>query len=76
MLHSLHVGSIRILTNNPEKVEDLRRHGIKIVGRIPLVVPPTAQNRDYLETKRKKMGHLLDVEQRDELVRPSEGDPR
>jgi len=76
MLHSLHVGSIRILTNNPEKVEDLRRHGIKIVGRIPLVVPPTAENRDYLETKRKKMGHLLDVEQRDELVRPSEGDPR
>ncbi len=50
MLHSLHVGSIRILTNNPEKVEDLRRHGIKIVGRIPLVVPPTAENRDDLET--------------------------
>ncbi len=76
MLHSLHVGSIRILTNNPEKVEDLRRHGIKIVGRIPLVVPPTAENRDYLETKRKKMGHLLDVEQRDELVRSSEGRSR
>jgi len=76
MLGSLHVGSIRIMTNNPEKVKDLRRHGVKIVGRIPLVVAPTAQNREYLETKRKKMGHLLDYEQQDETVQPSEGTPK
>ncbi len=73
MLASLHVESISILTNNPEKVEDLRRHGVKIVGRIPVVVPPTAQNREYLETKKKKLGHLLDVEQMDQLVHPNEG---
>jgi GTP cyclohydrolase II len=68
MLASLHIRSIRILTNNPAKVEDLQRHGVEISARIPLQVPPTAQNRDYLETKRRKMGHLIDLEQTDELV--------
>ncbi len=76
MLASLHVESISILTNNPEKVEDLRRHGVRIVGRIPVVVPPTAENREYLETKKRKLGHLLDVEQMDELVHPGEGGPK
>jgi GTP cyclohydrolase II len=63
MLGSLHVESIRIMTNNPDKVADLQRHGVKIVGRIPLVVPPNPFNRPYLETKRRKLGHLLDLEQ-------------
>ncbi|HTW99472.1 MAG TPA: GTP cyclohydrolase II, partial [Acidimicrobiales bacterium] len=66
MLEALHVRSIEILTNNPAKVEDLRRHGIDIVGRIPVEVKPTAQNRVYLETKQRKMGHWLHVEQADE----------
>jgi GTP cyclohydrolase II len=66
MLGSLHVESIRIMTNNPDKVDDLQRHGVKIVGRIPLVVPPNSINRPYLETKRRKMGHLLDLEQSDD----------
>ncbi|HTP56366.1 MAG TPA: GTP cyclohydrolase II [Thermoplasmata archaeon] len=66
MLDALHIRSIEILTNNPAKVEDLRRHGVEIVGRIPLVVPPNDQNRGYLDTKRRKMGHWLDVEQTDE----------
>ncbi len=68
MLGSLHVRSIRILTNNPEKVKDLEQHGVRIVGRIPVLVPPNAHDRPYLETKRKKMGHLLDFEQPDDLV--------
>lgn len=71
MLGSLHVRSIEIMTNNPAKVEDLRRHGVQIVGRIPLVIPPNEQNREYLETKRKKMGHWLNFEQPDEVVEPS-----
>ncbi|HTW54960.1 MAG TPA: GTP cyclohydrolase II [Thermoplasmata archaeon] len=66
MLHALHVRSIEIMTNNPAKVEDLRRHGVEIVGRIPVEVKPTAQNRLYLETKQRKMGHWLHVEQPDE----------
>lgn len=68
MLGSLHVRSIRILTNNPNKVRDLRRHGVTIVGRIPVEIPPNEVNRPYLETKRRKMGHLLELEQSDDLV--------
>jgi GTP cyclohydrolase II len=70
MLGSLHIRSIEIMTNNPAKVEDLRRHGVQIVGRIPLVIPPNPRNREYLETKRKKMGHWLTFEQPDDLVEP------
>lgn len=68
MLGSLHVQSIQILTNNPDKVADLRRHGVKIVGRVPVVVPPNRYNLPYLETKRTRLGHLLDLEQADEFV--------
>jgi GTP cyclohydrolase II len=73
MLRSLHIRSIRILTNNPRKVADLERHGITIVGRIPVTVPPNPVNRPYLETKRRKLGHLLDLEQFDDLVETPEG---
>jgi GTP cyclohydrolase II len=60
MLHSLKVRSIRLLTNNPKKVEELARHGVRITGRLPHVIPPNEYNRFYLETKRDKSGHLLD----------------
>jgi GTP cyclohydrolase II len=72
MLGSLHVNSIKIMTNNPAKVRDLRSHGVTIVERIPVVVPPTVRNQGYLETKRRKMGHLLDLEQNDD-PEPSNG---
>ncbi len=68
MLGSLHVESIRIMTNNPDKVRDLASHGVKIVGRVPVVVPPNVYNRPYLETKRRRMGHLLGLEQTDDIV--------
>ncbi len=68
MLRALHVRSIQILTNNPAKVADLERHGVSIIGRIPVAVPPNEVNREYLETKQRKMGHLLDLEQFDDLV--------
>jgi len=67
MLKALHVHSIQILTNNPAKVRDLERHGIRITGRIPVEIPPNEVNRAYLETKRDRMGHLLEVEQDDDL---------
>jgi GTP cyclohydrolase II len=66
MLNSLHVQSIKIMTNNPDKVRDLQTHGVTIVERIPVVVPPTVRNLGYLETKQRKMGHLLDLEQNDD----------
>jgi len=67
MLNALHVQSIRILTNNPEKMRDLARHGVRISGRVPVEIPANPVNRPYLETKRDRMGHLLEVEQDDDL---------
>jgi len=67
MLKALHVESIQILTNNPAKVRDLERHGIRITGRVAVELPANEVNRRYLETKRDRMGHLLEVEQDDSL---------
>ncbi len=60
MLHSLRIGSIQLLTNNPKKVDELTRYGVLISGRLPHVIPPNDYNRFYLETKRDKSGHILD----------------
>jgi len=60
MLGSLHVRSIQLMSNNPTKIEDLRAHGVVVQGRLPIVVAPNEFNRRYLETKRAKMGHLLE----------------
>ena len=59
MLGSLRIKSIRLLTNNPKKVDELTRYGVKITGRQPHIIPPNEYNRFYLETKRDKSGHLL-----------------
>ena len=61
MLAALGVRSIRLLTNNPAKIEDLARHGVRIVERVPLVIPPNAYNRGYLETKARRSHHFLPV---------------
>ncbi len=59
MLEALDVRSILLMSNNPAKIADLRVHGVKIEGRIPLEVSPNPHNAKYLETKRVKAGHLL-----------------
>lgn len=59
ILTSLGLSTIRLITNNPCKMVGLRAYGLKISRRIPLVLPATIHSRRYLETKRKKMGHLL-----------------
>ncbi|QJU56092.1 GTP cyclohydrolase II [Herbiconiux sp. SALV-R1] len=59
MLDDLGASSIRLLTNNPEKVRQLEEQGITVTERVPLVVGATAQNQQYLDTKRDRMGHLL-----------------
>ena len=71
MLKSLHVRSVRLMTNNPAKIEDLRLHGIKITGRIPVIVPPNKYDRFYLETK-KRAGHLLDKKEPEEFLEQEE----
>ena len=59
ILSDLAVRSVRLLTNNPAKVEALGRHGIEVSERIPLVVGAHPENLRYLEAKRDRMGHHL-----------------
>jgi GTP cyclohydrolase II len=61
MLHSLRLGSIRLITNNPEKLRQLAQYGVQVAGRIPHVIPPNEHNRFYLETKARRSGHLLEA---------------
>jgi GTP cyclohydrolase II len=58
MLRALGVRSIRLISNNPDKMTDLQRHGVTVTGRIPIEIAPNRYNAFYLETKRQN-GHLL-----------------
>lgn len=59
ILDLLGVSSIRLLTNNPDKINAIEKSEINLLERIPLITTPTSENNEYLETKRKEMGHLL-----------------
>jgi 3,4-dihydroxy 2-butanone 4-phosphate synthase/GTP cyclohydrolase II len=60
MLRDLGVDDVRLLTNNPNKIAQLEEHGIRVAERVPLVVGVGDVNEAYLETKRERMGHLID----------------
>jgi len=62
MLASLNVESIALMTNNPDKIAQLQRYGVKIAHRIPHVIPPNEFNRDYLLTKALRSGHQLEID--------------
>jgi GTP cyclohydrolase II len=72
MLHSLGLRSIRLITNNPEKVRQLGQHRVAVAGRIPHVIPPNEHNRFYLETKARRSGHYIDLEGHARLVEQSD----
>jgi 3,4-dihydroxy 2-butanone 4-phosphate synthase / GTP cyclohydrolase II len=61
ILSDLGLTSIRLLTNNPKKIVGLEGYGLKVTKRVPIEVKPTDSSRRYLATKKKKMGHLLNV---------------
>lgn len=61
MLHALGVGSVALMTNNPDKVRQLERGGVVVARRVPHEIAPGAHNRHYLETKARRSGHLIDV---------------
>jgi len=63
ILADLGLHNIRLLTNNPKKVVGLESYGLKIVETVPLIAPPNPYNIHYLETKQKKLGHLLSIEE-------------
>lgn len=59
MLAHVGVDKVRLLTNNPDKVNYLSTHGIEVVERVPLLVGLNDHNSGYLATKRDRMGHLF-----------------
>ncbi len=61
ILHAIGVNSIRLLTNNPDKILSLEKYGIHVLERVPLETDPTSDNIRYLQTKQNKMGHLLSL---------------
>ena len=59
ILKYFNVEKVNLLSNNPKKFEGLKEYGINIEDRIELIVPETAYNHKYMETKKSKMGHLI-----------------
>ena len=62
ILRARGVRTMRLLTNNPDKIYQLEDFGLQICERVPIQVPETAHDHGYLKTKKEKMGHLLDID--------------
>ena len=60
ILADLGLTKIKLLTNNPRKIEGLEKYGLKIIKRIPIIAKPNKINRQYLKTKKEKLGHYLE----------------
>jgi GTP cyclohydrolase II len=72
MLMSLDVRSVKLMTNNPNKVQQLEHHGIRVSGRIPHVMPANEHNRFYLETKATRSGHHIELDRQPRLLEQDE----
>lgn len=59
ILKELGVTHVRLLSNNPDKVEALERSGVRVVERVPCEVVPSPHAEEYLKTKKEKLGHLF-----------------
>ena len=59
ILKALGVAKVRLLSNNPDKVEALERSGVQVVERVPCEVTPSPHAEEYLRTKKEKLGHLF-----------------
>lgn len=60
ILRALGLTSVRLLSNNPEKIEALEKAGVRVAERVPCIAPPLDTTEDYLRTKKEKLGHLLE----------------
>lgn len=61
ILVDLGLSSIHLLTNNPKKIIGLSGYGLKVTKRIPIEIPPNKENKEYLKTKKSKLGHLIQI---------------
>ena len=60
MIKLVNIQSIVLFTNNPKKIDGLKKYGINIVRREPVIIPPNPFNEKYLQTKKNRAGHLLE----------------
>ncbi|WP_235295940.1 GTP cyclohydrolase II [Portibacter marinus] len=60
ILKDLDIKAVRLLTNNPEKVDGLNDYGIEVTERIPIIIDPSVENEAYLKIKSDLMGHILE----------------
>lgn len=58
MLRDMGITNVILITNNPRKIQGLERYGVHVQERLPVQTPPNCDNQFYLETKRRRMGHL------------------
>ena len=61
ILKDLGINQLTVLTNNPKKLVGLEGHGLKITGRLPIEIKPSVDNKKYLDTKKEKLGHILNL---------------
>ena len=71
MLRQLGIARVRLLTNNPSKIVQLRQRGIEVVSRVPHIFAANKHNRRYLQTKAERSGHMLAVDE----VKPANSSP-
>lgn len=62
ILHDLGLSKLRLMTNNPRKIVGLEGYGLQVVERLPIVMPSNPMSAKYMQTKKDKLGHLLDAE--------------
>ncbi len=74
MLRTLGVRSVRLMTNNPDKISQLENYGLCVSERLAHSIPPGPHNHRYLETKARRSGHLIDVAPRHTLPPPETTD--
>ena len=67
ILSDLGLTTIRLITNNPKKVIGIEGYNLKVTGRVPIMIKPNRYNARYLETKRDKLGHLIDISDPNDL---------
>jgi 3,4-dihydroxy 2-butanone 4-phosphate synthase/GTP cyclohydrolase II len=59
VLRSIGIARVRLMSNNPQKIDGLEGAGIRVVERVPIEIPPSDSTKNYLKTKKAKLGHLL-----------------
>ncbi|WP_027119501.1 GTP cyclohydrolase II [[Mycoplasma] testudinis] len=64
ILRDLGIKTMRLLTNNPDKIYQLQDYGLKIIKRLPIEIKPNQNDHAYLKTKKKKMGHILNLKEK------------